>query len=269
MMGSIAYGVSNESSDIDIYGFCIPPKHIIFPNINGILIGFDNNYEQFEQWQEHHIKDISKNKEYDFSVYNIIKYFRLCANCNPNMIDSLFVPRRCILHITQLGEIVRENRKIFLNKQACHKFRGYAFAQMHKMKTKSPQLGSKRDQLVSTYSYDVKYAYHLVRLIDEAVQILTEGDLDLERSREILKAIRRGEWTQEQIEEYFATKEKHLEKLYEESKLPYSPNEAKIKQLLLNCLEQHYGNLSACIEIPAKEKQALLDIKKIIDGVVK
>ena len=30
VMGSLAYGVSNDNSDMDIYGFSIPPKEIIF-----------------------------------------------------------------------------------------------------------------------------------------------------------------------------------------------------------------------------------------------
>ena len=39
------------------------------------------------------------------------------------------------------------------------------------------------------------------------------------------------------IENYFFEKEKTLEKVYAESKLQHSPDEAKIKKLLLDCLE--------------------------------
>lgn len=81
----------------------------------------------------------------------------------------------------------------------------------------------------------------MVRLLNEVEQILTEHDLDLERNREQLKAIRRGEWTQEDVENYFASKERDLETLYTESKLRYKPDEEKLKDLLLNCLEHHYG----------------------------
>lgn len=37
MMGSVAYGVSDvvKGSDVDIYGFCIPPKEILFPHTAG------------------------------------------------------------------------------------------------------------------------------------------------------------------------------------------------------------------------------------------
>ena len=30
-MGSIAYGVAEDTSDFDVYGYCIPPKDQIFP----------------------------------------------------------------------------------------------------------------------------------------------------------------------------------------------------------------------------------------------
>jgi len=36
VMGSLAYGVSNDNSDMDVYGFSIPPKEIIF--FSGLMI---------------------------------------------------------------------------------------------------------------------------------------------------------------------------------------------------------------------------------------
>jgi hypothetical protein len=40
IMGSFAYGVSSDSSDVDMYGFCIPDKQMIFPHLNGEIEGF-------------------------------------------------------------------------------------------------------------------------------------------------------------------------------------------------------------------------------------
>jgi len=90
MMGSIAYGVSSDSSDVDIYGFCIPPKSVVFPHLDGVIHGFGRQIQNFEQYQQHHIK--YADDEYDFTVYSIVKFFQLCMQNNPNMIDSLFVP---------------------------------------------------------------------------------------------------------------------------------------------------------------------------------
>jgi len=269
LMGSVAYGVSSDTSDMDVYGFCIPPKHIVFPHLNGEILGFGRSRERFEQYQQHHINDKESRKIYDITIYNIVKYFSLCMENNPNMIDSLFVPRRCILHSTQIGEYVRENRKEFLHKGSWFKFKGYAYSQLHKMRTKKPDEGSKRYDSIQEYGYDLKFAYHIVRLLNEIEQILIEHNLDLERNREQLKSIRRGEWEKEQIEEYFEKKEKELETIYTNSTLPHSPNEDKIKTILLNALEMHYGSLDDAIKVNVPVEKILNDMSAYIEKVRK
>ena len=264
IMGSTAYGVSSDNSDIDVYGFAIPPKDLIFPHLAGEIQGFGRQKKRFEQFQtKRSVKSKDGRTKYDLAIYNIVKFFQLCMNNNPNIIDSLFVPRRCIVHTTQVGEHVRENRKMFLHKGAWHAFKGYAYGQMHKMNTKDPE-GS-RKELVEKYGYDVKFAYHVVRLLNEIEQILTERDLDLERNREQLKSIRRGEWKQNQIVEYFTIKEKFLEELYTKSDLPHSPDETAIKSLLLECLEMHYGSLKECVTKLTEEKQLLKELQLLVD----
>ena len=267
VMGSMAYGVNEDDSDEDVYGFCVPTREIIFPHTAGVIQGFDSQVQKFDQFQQHHIK-FSDKKIYDLTIYNIIKYFRLCADCNPNIIDSLFTPQRCIKHITQLGQMVRENRKMFLSKLSWHKFKGYSYSQVKKIHSKETSSSPKRQESRNRYGYDIKYAYHVVRLLNEVEQILVEGDLDLERNREQLKSIRRGEWTKEDIEVYFTDKEKHLEKIYLECDiLPYAPRESEIKQLLLNCLEHHYGSLEKVLVVKDNSTRALRKIKEITDSI--
>jgi uncharacterized protein len=267
IMGSVAYGVSNDTSDLDIYGFCIPPRDIVFPHLAGEIFGFGNQKKRFEQYQHHHINDPSlrggKGQEIDLTIYNIVKYFQLCMENNPNMIDSLFVPVRAIIHITEVGNMVRDQRRIFLHKGAWHKFKGYAYSQLHKMSGKDPT--GKRKELVDKHGYDIKFGYHVVRLINEVEQILVEGDLDITRNREQLKSIRRGEWKEEDIRKWFEDKEMELEKLYLQSSLPHSPDEQRIKTLLLECLEHHYGNLDSCVVVADKSTAYLRQIKDIIE----
>jgi predicted nucleotidyltransferase len=269
IMGSVAYGVSHDSSDMDVYGFCIPPRDYVFPHLRGEIMGFSTPGPMFDQYQEHHIHDASalagKGREYDLAIYSIVKYFRLCMENNPNMIDSLFVPSRCVLHSTPIGDMVRESRTQFLHKGAWHKFKGYAFAQMRKLKTKKPQ--GKRKSMIEKYGYDVKFAYHVVRLLDEVEQILTEQDIDLERNREQLKSIRSGDWTIDEIEQYFSSKEKELESLYTACKLPSKADEGQLQTLLLNCLEQHYGDLSNCVVDKDEAIKALRAIDAIVSNV--
>lgn len=267
MMGSIAYGVAEDNSDIDIYGFCIPPKDMIFPHLRGEIMGFGSQCKRFEQYQLHHnIDDSAKNgrgQEVDISIYSIVKYFQLCMENNPNMIDSLFTPAHCILHITEVGNMVRENRKLFLHKGCWPKFKGYAYSQLNKI-DRSGATG-KRAQSIEDHGYDVKAAYHCVRLLSEVELILKIGDLDLTLNKEQLKSIRRGEWTKEDIQKWFSSKEAILERMYIESTLRKSPDEKSIKRLLLECLEHHYGNLEKCIVIPDKADLCVREIKDVID----
>jgi predicted nucleotidyltransferase len=265
IMGSQAYGVSEETSDNDVYGFCIPPKDLVFPTLAGEIPGFGTQIQRFEQYQEHHIKAADSKKEYDFSIYSIVKYFDLCMHNNPNMIDSLFTPRRCILHSTAVGELVRENRRKFLHKGSWHKFKGYAYSQMSKIRNKVNAKNEERAKSIQETGYDKKYAYHLIRLINEVEQILVEHDLDIQRNREQLKTIRKGQWTLEQVENYFYDKEKSLETIYASSTLPQYPDEKFIKQLLINCLEMHYGSLAAVVNTGESAEKILRDMQNVID----
>jgi len=262
IMGSMAYGVSSDSSDIDVYGFCIPPKSDVFPHLKGLIPGFGKQHQRFEQYQKHHL--YSDNKTYDITIYSIVKYFQLCMENNPNMIDSLFTPRNCVLNITPIGEIVRDNREEFLHRGSWHKFRGYAYAQMKKMKVKDPNPESKRYDSIIKHGYDIKFAYHIVRLLDEVEQILTEHSIDLQRNREQLKSIRRGEWSLTDVEDYFVRREKELSKIYTESKLRHYPDQEKIKSILLSCLEQFYGTIENAIKNENRYEKMISDIKNII-----
>lgn len=258
MMGSVAYGVSSDTSDTDVYGICMPPKDMVFPHLAGEIMGFGTQVKRFETWQEHHV--VALGKEWDFQILGIVKFFQLAMENNPNIIDCLFTPRRCVLSSTAIGEYIREHRVDFLHKGAWHKFKGYAYSQLNKIKTKSPS--GKRAELVEQFGYDVKFAYHVVRLLLEVEQILVARDIDLERDREQLKAIRRGEWTLEQLEQWAQDKEKALEALYHASEVPYAPDEALLKRHLVHCLEMHYGDLSSAVVQP---DEALTIVRKIAE----
>src|SRR5690606_24569268 len=134
----------SDTSDCDVYGFTIASKELIFPHITGEIFGFGRQVQRFEQWQQHHIQDDEARKSYDCQIYSIIKYFQLVMDNNPNMIDSLFTPRNCILYSNQIGEMVREKRTMFLHKGAWQKFKGYSYSQLHKMISKNP-IGKRKE----------------------------------------------------------------------------------------------------------------------------
>jgi predicted nucleotidyltransferase len=269
IMGSVAYGVSSDTSDLDLYGWAIPPKDDVFPHLRGEIPGFGSPRPQFQQFQEHHIRDPDavggRGRTYDLAIYGIVKFFNLAMQNNPNIIDSLFTPVNCVVHSTRVGDAVRENRKLFLHRGAWSKFKNYAYAQLHKLATKLPQ--GQRAELVAEHGFDTKFAYHVVRLILEVEQILLEGDIDLQRDNEQLKAIRRGDWTADYLREWFSAKQSELEAIYARSKLPAAPDEARIRSLLLACLEEHYGRLEDCVVEPDRAVAALRGIQTELEKV--
>jgi len=124
---------------------------------------------------------------------------------------------------------------------------------------------SKREQETTINGMDTKFAYHVCRLALEAQQILVEHDLDLEANREILKSIRRGEWSEEKLRGWFDEKEKHLEELYTKSDLRHSPDEDAIKDLLMNCLEHHYGSLDNAVKREVPVDKFIAEMKAVIE----
>ncbi len=111
--GSHAYGTNIATSDIDVKGFCIPPKEY--------FLGFTKTFEQAEF------------KEPDGVVYEIRKFFKLARDCNPNVIEVLFADESDWCIITDLGRKIIDNRDSFLSMKANYTFAGYARAQLKRI----------------------------------------------------------------------------------------------------------------------------------------
>lgn len=119
---------------------------------------------------------------------------------------------------------------------------------------------------LAIHNLDVKFSYHLVRLLLEAEQIANEHTLDIERNREVLKTIRNGEWTLDQLTKWFDSKVIQIEDYYAKSTLRNTPDEDAIKKVLIECLEMTYGDISslAKIENVRSDSKILDDLKSLI-----
>ena len=110
--GSIAYGTNVATSDVDIRGFAVE-------SIDSLLTG-----KAFEQ-----IEDTST----DTVIYGLRKYFKLCAENNPNVLELLGTKPEHVLYMNAAGRKVRDNAEIFLSKRAYKNFVGYATAQLRRL----------------------------------------------------------------------------------------------------------------------------------------
>ena len=254
--GSELYGCNIDSSDKDIYGVCLPPKSTLFPHTTGWINGFTAP-ESFEQWQQHHVD------QYDFQVFNITKFLRLALDGNPSVTECLFAPQDCVLHRTASFQLILDAKQEFLTLKSVPRFRGYMLSQLHKIKTKVPE--GKRLESFNKWGYDLKFASHTIRLGYYCEQILQDRWIDLRRDAEMIKRIKLGQLSLLEVENLAQTILKRIEKKLVSTTLPTKPNEQKIKQLLINIIECHYGSIGGLIKISESEDaKKLAEIRSIL-----
>jgi predicted nucleotidyltransferase len=71
----------------------------------------------------------------DKTIYDIRKAVKLISDNNPNMMDLLWVPERCITKMTDYWKTFMDNRALFVSKRCRYTFSGYATAQLERIKT--------------------------------------------------------------------------------------------------------------------------------------
>lgn len=113
--GSIAYGTNLPTSDVDFRGiFCADPINIRTP--------FFRIFESTDVNEE------------DTKLYELTKFIQLCADCNPNIIETLWVDDSDITFRTPAYDILRENRTLMLSSKIAFTTSGYAISQLKRIK---------------------------------------------------------------------------------------------------------------------------------------
>lgn len=110
--GSYSYGTNVETSDVDVRGCAL--------NSRTDLLGLTN----FGQ---------VVNTATDTTVYSFNKLISLLLNCNPNTIEMLGCKPEHYFLITDIGQEMINNRKLFLSRRAVHSFGGYANQQLRRL----------------------------------------------------------------------------------------------------------------------------------------
>lgn len=97
-----------------------------------------------------------------------------------------------------------------------------------------------RQELVSKYGYDTKFASHLIRLLKEGQELLSTGDLKFPlRSRYLLSDIRYGKYSMSEVLSLADDVEKEVEGLYDTTKLPHSPNRKLVEKFVIDTHKEY------------------------------
>lgn len=113
--GSHCYGLATPQSDIDIRGITIPPN---------------NYFHGFNQ----HFDNLIASSPYDIQVFNIMKFFALTVQGNPNSIEIIFTDEEDHLFINDLGDVLIGHRDWFLSRNLKERYVGFAKSQAHRIK---------------------------------------------------------------------------------------------------------------------------------------
>lgn len=113
--GSHAYGTSLPTSDVDFRGiFCADPVNILtsfFP-----------------------IREKNDEDEEDTKFFELSHFMNLCIDCNPNIIETLWVHRDDMVYTTEAYELLRHHKHNLLSSKLAFTFSGYAMSQLKRIK---------------------------------------------------------------------------------------------------------------------------------------
>ena len=202
VVGSTAFGLNQEGSDIDRRGFYLPPAKLHW--------GLAGLPEQLETNQEE-------------CYWEIEKFIRLALKANPNILECLYSP--LVETCTPLAAELIEMRHIFLSKHIHRTYNSYVLSQFKRLE---------QDQ---RYEREIrwKHVMHLIRLLLSGVAVLKHGfvPLRVDEKREQLLAIRRGEVPWELIENWRLELHRELDQSLEGTYLPEHPDYGRANDFLL------------------------------------
>lgn len=216
-VGSGVHGVTVASQDDrDEMGMCVePPEYVI-----GL-----KRFDQYE-YRTQPVGHRSGPGDLDLTVYSLRKWMRLALQGNPTVLLPLFVPESEVVEQTEHGRYLREHPELVLSRQAGERFIGYLRSQREQLLGIKSKKHTNRPELVKTHGFDTKFAYHMVRLGVQGVELMKTGQVTLPMPddwREWLTALRRGERTQDEALRFAEAFEMQLRGLMDTSPLPPAP----------------------------------------------
>jgi predicted nucleotidyltransferase len=155
--------------------------------------------------------------------WELEKFLRLALKANPNVLECLYSP--VVEVATPLACELIEMRQAFLSRHVHRTYRAYVHSQFERLEAQLRERGRIR----------WKHAMHLIRLLLSGTTVLREGfvPVRLDRYREELLAIRRGEVAWAEVERWSAALARELDAALVGTRLPEAPDLARVDGFLI------------------------------------
>ena len=203
VVGSRAYGLDNEASDIDLRGIYLPPADLHW-SLYSIPEQLDNSATQECYWE-------------------LQKFLVLALKANPNVLECLYTP--LVEVATPLAKELLQMREIFLSQLVYQTYNGYVLSQFKKMEQDLRTKGAIR----------WKHAMHLIRLLRSGITVLKEGfvPVRIEEYRAQLLAIRNQEMSWEDVNAWRLDLHHTFDRAFANTHLPERPDYEKANDFLI------------------------------------
>ncbi len=203
IVGSRAYGLEHDESDVDRRGIYLPPAQLHWA-LYGVPEQLENDATQEVYWE-------------------LEKFLKLALKANPGILECLYSP--LVEHATPLAHELLSIREAFLSKLVYQTYNGYVLSQFKKIEQDVRTRGEVR----------WKHPMHLIRLLLSGIAILREGyvPVRVEEHREALLAIRRGEMPWHEVDAWRLALHRQFDRAFTATPLPERPDFERANAFLL------------------------------------
>jgi predicted nucleotidyltransferase len=203
IVGSKAFGLDHAESDSDRRGIYLPPASW--------------------QWSLYGVPEQLDYKDTEECYWELQKFLTLALKANPNVLECLYTP--LVETVTPLAAELLEIREIFLSKLIYQTYNGYVMSQFKKLE----------QDIRNHQTIKWKHAMHLIRLLLSGITVLKHGfvPVKVERYRAELLAIRLGEVSWQEVNQWRLGLHSLFDQVFVETKLPERPNYAKANDFLI------------------------------------
>jgi len=219
VVGSQAFGLSDDDSDVDRRGIYLPPAELHWS-----LYGVPEQIGPSRTGPEHDTAE---------TYWELQKFLVMALKANPNILECLHTP--LVEHATPLAQALVAHRKVFLSKLIYQTYNGYVMSQFKKLEQ---DLRPRAEAPCGEIKW--KHAMHLMRLLLSGISALREGELRvrLDEHRAALLAIKRGEQPWPEVNAWRLRLHKGFDEAFASTQLPERPDYAWANEFLLKARKE-------------------------------
>jgi uncharacterized protein len=230
--GSALHGAKIEGyDDLDIYGCYVePPERIL-----GLL-----KMEHF-CWSSGSQAETNTAEDVDVTLYSLRRWAELATKGNPTILHFLFTSW-LDTEVFTWQNFVQPLIEQFLTRRAAKQHLGFANSQRMRL-TGERGMGrhGQRLDLIEKFGWDVKFGMHMIRILLECRELLTDRFITFPRpEKNLLIDIRSGKWTQAETLRLHDDLRTECDSLLDNSKLPEGPNLRVVSETLAKAYRRHW-----------------------------